>query len=254
MNKTFLEEFFPTSRATNIRKEICGIRQSQGETLYEYWDGFKKLCAKYPQHQISDQLLIQYFYEGLLAAERNGIDAASGGALVDKTPNEARNLIKRMASNTKQFGTRQDYNSGKVNEVHMSNFGNQMSELIVVVRQLAGKVQHVVTGQVQQVRACGICSNMGHSTDRCPTLQDDPNEQINVVGGFVPQRKYDPYWNTYNPGWRDYPNLSYAKPQGFQPYRQSLEQPPQTSNSGMSLEDMVKSLATNVNQIQNQIQ
>ena len=101
MNKVFLEEFFPASRATNIQKEICEIRQSQGEISYEYWDRFKTLCAKCPQHQISDQLLIQYFYEGLLAAERNGIDAASGSALVDKTPNKARILIKRMASNTK---------------------------------------------------------------------------------------------------------------------------------------------------------
>ena len=95
-----------------------------------------------------------------------------------------------------------------------------MTELTAVVRQLAGQVQQVVAGQVQQVRTCGICSKMGHSTDRCPTFQDDPNEQINAVGDFVPQRKYDPYSNTYNPGWRDHPNFSYAiKPQGFQPYR-----------------------------------
>ena len=45
MNKAFLERHFPASKATNIRKEICGIRQYNGETLYEYWEMFKKLCA-----------------------------------------------------------------------------------------------------------------------------------------------------------------------------------------------------------------
>ena len=148
MNKAFLEEFFPSSRATNIRKEICGIRQSQGETLYEYWDRFKKLCAKCPQHQISDQLLIQYFYEGLLTVERNGIDAASGGALVDKTPTEAKNLIKRMASNAQQFGSRQDYGTRKVNEVSSSSTDKRLDNLTNIMERVAGQLQQVTVGQV----------------------------------------------------------------------------------------------------------
>jgi len=36
MKKIFLEKYFPVSRVANIRKEICGIRQSHGETLFEY--------------------------------------------------------------------------------------------------------------------------------------------------------------------------------------------------------------------------
>ena len=61
MKKRFLEKFFPASRTTSIRKEICGIRKQLGETLYEYWERFNKLCATCPHHQISEQLLIQYF-------------------------------------------------------------------------------------------------------------------------------------------------------------------------------------------------
>ncbi|KAK7359569.1 hypothetical protein VNO77_01530 [Canavalia gladiata] len=36
MKRLFLEKFFPASRTTAIRKEICGIRQNSQETLYEY--------------------------------------------------------------------------------------------------------------------------------------------------------------------------------------------------------------------------
>jgi hypothetical protein len=46
------------------------------------------------------------------------IDAASGGALVDKTPKAARNLIANMAANSQQFGTRIDLPSKHVNEVN----------------------------------------------------------------------------------------------------------------------------------------
>jgi hypothetical protein len=53
-------------------------------------------------------LLIQYFYEGLMPTDRSIIDAASGGALVDKTPEAARQLISNMAANSKQFGTHGD--------------------------------------------------------------------------------------------------------------------------------------------------
>ncbi|KAE8671398.1 ocs element-binding factor 1-like [Hibiscus syriacus] len=80
MVRLFLDNFFPASRAAGIRREICGIKQKDIETLHEYWEQFKRLCASCPQHGISEQLLIQYFYEGLLPMERKMMDAASGGS------------------------------------------------------------------------------------------------------------------------------------------------------------------------------
>ena len=58
MKKLFLEKYFPASKATNVKKEIYVIQQLKGESLYEYWEIFKKLCASCPHHQISEQLLI----------------------------------------------------------------------------------------------------------------------------------------------------------------------------------------------------
>ncbi|XP_068662924.1 uncharacterized protein [Aristolochia californica] len=139
------------------------------------------------------------------------IDATSGGALVDKIPEATRNLIANMAANSQQFSTRLDLPSKNVNE------------------------------------ACGIFSVVKYPTDMCPTLKEEPIEQVNVTGGFPgqPQRKYDPYLNMYNMGWRDHPNLSYENPQvnqpatqndpSYQQYRQPYsprQQPGQTSNFG----------------------
>ncbi|RDX66463.1 hypothetical protein CR513_54767, partial [Mucuna pruriens] len=86
MNCMFLDKFYSASRTVTIRKEICGIRQQSGETLHECWERFNKLCATCLHHQISEQLLIQYFCEGLSMMDKSMIDAASGGALMDKTP------------------------------------------------------------------------------------------------------------------------------------------------------------------------
>ncbi|RDX89356.1 hypothetical protein CR513_28933, partial [Mucuna pruriens] len=103
MKRMFLEKFFLASRTATIRKEICGIRQHFGETLHEYWKRFNKLFATCSHHHISEKLLIQYFCKGLTMMDRSMINAASGRALMDKTP-VARHLISNMASNTQQFG------------------------------------------------------------------------------------------------------------------------------------------------------
>ncbi|XP_027174606.1 uncharacterized protein LOC113774250 [Coffea eugenioides] len=134
-----------------------------------------------------------------------------------------------MAANGQQFGERQDYDPRKVNEV-------------------------------QQAKTCGIRYASSHHTDMCPTLQDDPNEYVNAVGRFPgpPQMRYDPYSNTYNPRWKDHPNFSYApRPPGFhqqqyQPRLANSQQQP-VSKSGTSLEEIVKSLATNAQQFQQEM-
>ena len=144
------------------------------------------------------------------------IDATCGGALVDKTPKAARNLIANMAANSQQFGTRLNPPSKHVNEVNISSLEQQIANLTSLVRQMA-------VGNMQMVKDCGICSVVGHPIDMCPTLQEKPIEQVNAAGGFPgqPQRKYDPYSSTYNPGWRDHPNLSYENPQIYQPATQN---------------------------------
>ena len=245
MKQKFLEKFFPASRAASLRKEICGIKQNHGESLYEYWERFKKLCISCPQHQISEQLLIQYFYEGLLYADRSIIDAASGGALVNKTPRQAWDLIEGMAENSRQFGTRDDVPKRQVNEVSNSFVQQQLSELTSIVRQLA-------VGNMQQAKTCGICTNTGHPTDMCPMLQEENVEQVNMTGN-APSRPYDLFSNTYNPGWRDHPNLSYGNRQqnfnqnrqpGFQQF-QPKHLLPSSSSSDSSLEEMMKTFTAN---------
>ncbi|KAL0419270.1 UNVERIFIED_CONTAM: hypothetical protein Sradi_1340500 [Sesamum radiatum] len=126
--------------------------------------------------------------------DRKLIDAASGGALLKKTPTEARNLISIMTSNTQQFGTRYDDPPRKSIKVSICAFDDRLNELTSLVKKIAVEKHHV--------KACGICTSPEHVTDMCPTLQEPPAEHADVVGGFSgqQQRRYDPFSNTYNPG------------------------------------------------------
>ena len=67
--------------------------------------------------------------------------------------------------------------SKHVNEVNISSLEQQIASLTSLVRQM-------VVGNMQMVKACGICSVVGHPTDMCPTLQKEPIEQVHVAGGF----------------------------------------------------------------------
>jgi hypothetical protein len=65
------------------------------------------------------------------------IDVANEESLVDKTPEVARQLISNMAANSKQFGTRGDFSSKRVNEVSISNLENKVNDLTSLVCSLA---------------------------------------------------------------------------------------------------------------------
>ncbi|KAM2425867.1 hypothetical protein ACFXTH_000140 [Malus domestica] len=103
MKQAFLEKFFSTYRVILLRKRISGIQQNQGESFPTYYERFKTLVASCPQHQMNEELLLQYFYKGLLPIERQMLDASAGGALVDKTPMVAKTLIANQALNAQQY-------------------------------------------------------------------------------------------------------------------------------------------------------
>ncbi|CAL8089530.1 unnamed protein product [Prunus armeniaca] len=201
MKKAFLEKFFPTSRVILLRKKISGIQQGPGESFPGYYEHFKTLVASYPQHQMKEELLIQYFYEGLLPLERQMLDASAGGALVDKTPVAAKILIANRALNAQQYegvGGRDHTRPSPGNEV-------------------------VEGSKVQSTATCSVCSMHGHPTDQCPQLIENGGwVSANAVGyQGQNQPRYDPFSNTYNPGWRDHPNLKWREPQQQQDgYRQ----------------------------------
>ncbi|KAM0956296.1 hypothetical protein ACFX2A_025088 [Malus domestica] len=216
MKQAFLEKFFPTSRVILLRKRIGGIQQNQGESFPTYYERFKTLVASCPQHQMKEELLLQYFYEGLLPFERQMLDASAGGALVDKTPMAAKTLIANRALNAQQYegvGQRDNPRQQQVNEVSViSKLQNQMANLTTLLSQVVEKPKE------QSVAACGVCSMQGQLTDKCPQVIENRGwESANAVGfGSQNQPRNDPFSNTYNPGWKDHPNFKWREPQQTQ--------------------------------------
>ncbi|CAN6704233.1 unnamed protein product [Malus baccata var. baccata] len=225
MKRAYLEKFFPTSRIILLRKKISGIQQEEGEYFPTYYERFKSLVASCPQHQMKEELLLQYFYEGLLPLERQMLDASAGGALVDKAPMAAKVLIANRALNAQQYegvGQRGPPRH-QVHEVSStSDLHSQLANLTSIVSQMAEGMK------MQGPVVCGICSIQRHVSEKCPQLIENGGwESANAIGfQSQNQSRHDPYSNTYNPGWRDHPNFKWRDPQQHQNQGGFRQQPP----------------------------
>ncbi|KAM2112319.1 hypothetical protein ACFX1R_014851 [Malus domestica] len=130
---------------------------------------------------MKEDLLLQYFYEGLLPIERQMLDASAGGALVDKTPMATKTLIANHALNAQQYegiGQR-DTPRQEVNEVSStSDIQSQLANLTSIVSQMAeGMRMQGLSGQENQAKA------MQNQDKRV----DQMEKQIGQIAEFVGQ-------------------------------------------------------------------
>ncbi|KAL4373212.1 hypothetical protein AHAS_Ahas05G0059200, partial [Arachis hypogaea] len=107
LRKEFLEKFYPPQKIDKLRREISCIVQRDGETLYEYWERFKKLLEACPHHRIDELVLISYFCQGMHHQDKLLLDATSRGSLTkNKTAAEAWEVILDLADSTQHSRSR----------------------------------------------------------------------------------------------------------------------------------------------------
>ncbi|XP_057515550.1 uncharacterized protein LOC130797049 [Amaranthus tricolor] len=104
-------------------------------------------------------------------------------------------------------------------------------------------------------KVCGACGLNGHSSVDCQLQAEGVAavEQVNAIQNQNARQQYNPYSNTFNPGWRDHPNFSYRNnnsqnpsssynvPSGFQqrPPFPPQQQHPSKSNLESLMENFI---------------
>ena len=89
----------------------------------------------------------------------------------------------------------------------------KLSTLARRLEELEMRNQHEVRTVAEapvHIQPCFICQSIDHQGEHCPTVPpvgDMIVEQANVVGQYKPPTNA-PYNNTYNPNWKNHPNLS----------------------------------------------
>ena len=129
----------------------------------------------------------------------------------------------------------------------------KISTLPRKVEELEGKRLHevqAVTENPAQANPCINCQSTVHPEKHCPiapSVRDLMSKYANVVGQYKPQPNA-PYGNTYNPNWRNHPNLSwkpnplaYVPPGAKQQFGSSPQ--PQPSPSSSPVEQAILNLS-----------
>ncbi|KAK9691285.1 hypothetical protein RND81_09G187200 [Saponaria officinalis] len=233
MKQAFLAKYFPASRASQLKKEISNVEQRDGETMYEYWERFKRLCATCPYHGYEDQDLILYFCGGLSQEDARMVHAASGGGIVNKNPTEAKTLITELAESSQIFDRKSSRRG--VNVMGSSYMDEEHSEEV----NAAGYME-------PPQRKCDPYSNTTNpGWKEHPNLKwgnQQGNQQFNQPNQHCPPRQY-----FQNP-----PVQSLVPAQPNQNRNLVSTQP--NTGSQMSTEDMIRALVNNQTQFQQETQ
>ena len=104
LHKAFLNKYFPSKKATALKRAIAMVEQGDDESLYDYVERFARLCASCPFHGFDEKDLVTHLHNGLLDQERRLVDAACNGSVLNLTPAQARIRINEIAEGSRSFG------------------------------------------------------------------------------------------------------------------------------------------------------
>ncbi|MED6221309.1 hypothetical protein PIB30_053200 [Stylosanthes scabra] len=163
------------------------------------------------------------------------IDASSGGALMNKMPEEAWELIETVADANQHFNRRAT--SKGVYEVAPSDstvLGKSLVDIAAMLKEIKEGQQVTLTllkrqadnSQQKLVKHCGICSCNSHHTDECPQYYTQGGRDSQPARWIPPQQQQaqprQPY--TYSQP-QNSQNPRYQPPHNHQQYSLSNNPP-----------------------------
>ena len=78
-----------------------------------------------------------------------------------------------------------------MNEVHIGESSSEIKEVKAIIEGLSRQIASLSTAKSIK-----------------PHDHDSYSDQVNAIGVMRKPSNYNPYSNTYNPGWRHHPNFS----------------------------------------------
>ncbi|XP_020258488.1 uncharacterized protein LOC109834881 [Asparagus officinalis] len=163
LSEAFLAKYFPPSKTAQLRNQITTFTQKEGESLYDAWERYKGLLRMCPHHGLEDWLIIHTFYNGLLYNTRMTVDAAAGGALMNKSVRDAKQLIEDMAQNHFQWSGERSLpkKSGRYDVDALDHIASRVDALFQKFDKMS--MNSVASNSTN----CEICGIIGHSAVEC---------------------------------------------------------------------------------------
>nr|GEV35377.1 DNA-directed DNA polymerase [Tanacetum cinerariifolium] len=132
----FINEFFSSLRTTNLRNEISNFYQKFDESFHEAWERYKDLLHACPHYGFTEFHQFDAFYNALNPADQDSLNAAAGGNLLEKSPQDALTIIK---------------NKSKVRNSRSKPIASQVKACDIISSSEIAKLTHAVNQQTNVV-------------------------------------------------------------------------------------------------------
>ena len=246
MQVEFLKKFFNAHWTNSLKRQIYTFVAHDNERFYHCWERYMETISACPHHGFDTWMLVNHFYDGMSPAMKQLLETMCGGDFLSKNPDEAMDFLNYVAETSKAWD---EPNPREVERMkHTANQRGGMHSLLedvemkVKLSYLTRRLEDLKMRNQHEVRAvaetpiplqpyfnCQSTSHQGEHYPIAPSIRDLMQEQANIVGQSKPPTNA-PYGNTYNPNWRNHPNLSWKpKPPGYAPTGSQQQQPPPSS-------------------------
>ena len=252
----FLKKFFSTTKTNSLKRQIYTYSAYDNEKFYQCWERFMETISACPHHGFDTWMLVNHFYDGMSPAMKQLLDTMCGGDFLSKNPDKAMDFFNYVAETSKGWDEPNPREAERIRpSTHqrggiyaLSEDTEMKAKLTTLTRRLEELEMRNQHG-VQTVNefpashpACFNCQSNSHPGEHCPvvpSVRDLMQEHAHVLGQKKPPTNA-PYGNTYNPNWRNHPNLSWKrKPPAYAPLgaqqqfgstsAQQQQQPPPSS-------------------------
>ena len=187
-----------------------------------------------PHHGFDTWMLVNHFYGGTSPAMKQLLETMCGGDFLSKHPDEAMDFLNYVAETSKGWDEPNPREVEKMRPLAHQRGGiyalsedmEMKAKLTTLTRRLEElemRNRHEVEG-VNELPvshlSCFNCQSNSHPGEHCPVVPsvgDLMQEHAHVLAQHKPPTNA-PYGNTYNPNWRNHPNLSWKpKPPAYAP-------------------------------------
>ncbi|XP_026459719.1 uncharacterized protein LOC113360425 [Papaver somniferum] len=190
----------------------------------------------------------------------------SGGEFNHLEPDECFDEFIDLAEKTRQWDSMRDpeITRNPIHRVNRVDNGSDIFRRLEALEMNQRSTQTMSCNSEPITYPCTICGDQIHTGPQCPLFYstETTRDQVSVLhdgmnSKFEGRPKFDPYSNTYNPGWRHNPNFSWSKgaqqgvpssnpPPCFHRNQTQFQEPSPVDHKLTSLEESMKLLAQSV--------
>ena len=217
----FLKKFFSAHKTNNLKRKIYTFAANDSEKIYQCWERYLETISACPHHGFDTWMLVNHFYDGMSPSMKQLLETMCGGDFLGKNPDEAMDFLNYVAETSKGWDELNPREVERMKPTVNPRGGlYSLTEDMEFKAKLSRRMEELEQRNHQEIRAvteasmpsqpCFNCQSTNHQGENCPissSVRDLMVENANVVGQKRPPTDAQ-YGNTYNPNWKNHPNLS----------------------------------------------